>query len=95
MDATCLLVVDDKGPQNEFNTFIGDNIIGLWGKTKDYDGTDGQQPRYTNVIGNYVHDIGLYQLQSSLFFQAKACESYLYGNIVYNIPRAAILCMSW
>ncbi len=76
--------------RNDFG-YIGDNIVGAWGTTKDYDGTDGQQPRFTYINENYVHDIGLYQLQSSLFFQAKSCQNYLSGNIVYNIPRAAIL----
>ena len=76
--------------RNDFS-YIGDNIVGLWGKTKDYDGTDGQQPRFTTIAENYVHDIGLYQLQSSLLFQARSCQTIMYGNIVYNIPRAAIL----
>ena len=75
------------------NTFeyIGDNVIGLWGITNDNDGTIPNQPRYINISSNYVHDIGLYQLQSSLLFQAKSCLNYMSNNIVFNIPRAAIL----
>jgi hypothetical protein len=76
--------------RNDFS-WIGDNIIGAWGVTNDWDGTSGLQPRYTYIEGNYVHDIGLYQLQSSLFFSGKSCQTFMRNNIVFNIPRAAIL----
>ena len=76
--------------RNEFE-LIGDNVMGALGITQDYDGTNGLQPRYTYIVENYVHDIGLYQQQSSLWFQAKSCQTYLINNIGFNLPRAAIL----
>ena len=76
--------------RNEFEG-LGDNVMAAWGYTKDYDGTDGLQPRNSYIIENYVHDIGYFQDQSSPWFQAKSCQSYLDGNIFFNLPRAAIL----
>ena len=75
--------------RNEF-TSIGCNVMGGWGITNDYDGTNLLQPRFTNIIENYVHEIGLYQLQSSAWFQAKTCQTTVKNNIVFNVPRAAI-----
>ena len=75
------------------NTFeyIGDNVMAGWGYTDKWDGTNGLQPRFTNIIENYVHDIGLFEVQSSLWFQGKACQTNIIGNIAFNLPRAAIL----
>ena len=75
--------------RNEF-TMIGDNVMAGWGYTEHEDGTDGLQPWFTEVAGNYVHEIGLYQLQSSAWFQAKTALSMITKNIVFNVPRAAI-----
>eukprot|EP01083_Nonionella_stella_P190494 705505_1 len=75
--------------RNEF-TMIGDNVMAGWGYTHHDDGTSGLQPRFTYIIENYVHEIGLYQLQSSAWFQAKTCQSFIHRNIVFNVPRAAI-----
>lgn len=76
--------------RNEFEG-LGDNVMAAWGYTNDYDGTNGLQPRFSYIIENYVHDIGYFQDQSSPWFQAKSCQSYLSGNIFFNLPRAAIL----
>merc|ERR1719362_785891 len=54
------------------------------------DGTHGEQPRGTRVLRNFVRDIGLYERQASAFGEFKACESHVEGNIVFNVPRAAI-----
>ena len=75
--------------RNEFS-LLGNNAIASWGKSVDYDGTGGQQPRRGLIYGNVAHDIGLEQKQSSFYFTAQSCENTLVGNIVYNIPRAAI-----
>eukprot|EP01083_Nonionella_stella_P019641 54547_1 len=85
-------------------TLLGGSAITLWGDTRNisypvlndpvtsmgYDGTDGNQPRMINVMNNYVHELGIYEKQSSFFFQAKSCSNYIYGNIFYNGPRAGI-----
>ena len=54
--------------RNDF-CLIGDIVIGLLGKTKDYtyDVTIAPQSRFTNIIENYVDDIGLCQLPNLLF----------------------------
>ena len=44
-----------------------------WGYTEENDGMDGQQPRYTYLTRNYVHEFGHYEKQSSFWFQAKLC----------------------
>ena len=76
--------------RNEFEG-LGDNVMAAWGYTDNYDGRNGLQPRNTFIIENYVHDIGYFQDQSSPWFQAKACKSFLDRNIFFNLPRAAIL----
>ena len=94
LDGNCIGVYGyNRGLKFYRNTFeyIGDNVIGLWGITNADDGTIPFQPRFINITQNYVHDIGLWQLQSSLLFQAKSCQNYVKNNIVFNVPRAAIL----
>ena len=39
---------------------------------------------------NFVREIGLIEKQSSMWFQAKSCQSVIEKNIVFNGPRAAI-----
>lgn len=84
--------------------WTGDNAIAVWGKTTippsdcaecaarapgfGYDGTNGEQPRFTKVVGNFVHELGIYEKQSSLYFQAKSCQNTISGNIFFNGPRA-------
>eukprot|EP01083_Nonionella_stella_P210991 763348_1 len=55
-----------------------------------WNGTNGNQPRFMNISFNYVHEIGMWEKQSSLYFQSKSCQNYIYGNIFYNSPRAGI-----
>ena len=54
------------------------------------DGTDGEHPRYTTVIGNSAREIGLYEKQSSFYIQAKTAQSIISGNVFFNGPRAGI-----
>jgi len=75
--------------RNEF-VWLGQTAIASWGRTDEYDGTGGQQPRHISLLGNFAHEIGIYQKQSSFYFQAASCENTIAGNIVFNIPRAAI-----
>jgi len=74
---------------NEF-VWIGDTAMAAWGYTNDIDGTNGEQPRFTQVIGNLVHEIGHFTKQASAWFQAKSCQSFIAGNIFFNGPRAGI-----
>jgi len=88
--------------KSEF-VWIGDNCIASWGKTTHpnatiqklapgfgWDGTKGTQPRFTTVTDNYIHEIGIWEKQSSFYFQAKSCQNHLKGNIFYNGPRAGV-----
>ena len=84
--------------------WIGDSAIAAWGSTEQglgggsvvlpkgvgIDGTGGNQPRGTQIIGNVIHEFGLFQKQSSAYFQAQACQTSIVGNIFYNGPRAHI-----
>ena len=42
------------------------------------------------MIGNVAREIGHYEKQSSCWFQAKSALNTLIGNIMFNMPRAAI-----
>ena len=77
--------------------WTGDNAIALWGKTTipaadcpecasrapgfGFDGTAGTQPRFTNVVNNLIHELGIFEKQSSMVFQAKTCQNTVHGNI--------------
>ena len=54
------------------------------------DGTDGEHPRYTKVVGCSAREVGLYEKQSSFFVQAKTAQSFISGNVFFNGPRAGI-----
>eukprot|EP00755_Sulcionema_specki_P006716 Sspe_Gene.36222::Locus_17526_Transcript_1_1_Confidence_1.000_Length_2168::g.36222::m.36222 len=89
--------------RNEF-VWIGDNVMAAWGYTAPYgskdkvlgqykmgvDGSGGEQPRGTKVLYNFIHELGLFEKQSSPWFQSKAAETVLKGNIGFNMPRAGI-----
>ena len=76
--------------------WLGQNFIASWGREPERndkawnDGTEGTQPRFTSITGNFVHEIGHIQKQSSFYFQALSCQSLIKDNIVFNIPRAGI-----
>ena len=74
---------------NEFK-WIGCSPMASWGYTEENDGMDGQQPRYTYVTRNYVHEFGHYEKQSSMWSNNKACLAHLENNIVFNGPRAGV-----
>ena len=81
-------------------SFIGGNAIASWGFTNEtegdnhpqagIDGTDGNHPRFTKVIGSTAREIGLYEKQSSFYVQAKTAQTLLKGNVFFNGPRAGI-----
>ena len=82
--------------RNEF-VWIGDTAIASWGDTTGttvpgmgWDGTDGNQPRFNRILYNFVHELGIWEKQSSFYFQAKSCQNEIRGNIFFNGPRAGI-----
>jgi len=74
---------------NEF-VWIGDTAIASWGYSNEIDATGGDFPRYTQVIGNLIHEIGHFEKQSSGWFQALTAQTLLTHNIIFNGPRAGI-----
>jgi len=93
-----------KISNNEF-TFIGDNAITSWGHTGSCadqeclfdlgykvgpDGRGGEQPRGTKIVGNLAREIGIWQKQSSFYFQAVSALTVFSGNVHFNGPRAGI-----
>ncbi|XP_065179510.1 uncharacterized protein LOC135809986 [Sycon ciliatum] len=83
--------------RSEF-VWIGDSAIASWGYTSGvpkvpgvgWDGTDGNHPRYNQITYNLVHELGIWEKQSSFYFQAKSCMNNIRGNIHYNGPRAGV-----
>jgi hypothetical protein len=45
------------------------------------DGTGGDQPRFTTIGYNFAHEVGIWEKQSSFFFQAKSCQTLIIGNM--------------
>lgn len=74
---------------NEFK-YTGDSAIVAVGSVDLIDGTKGNQPRGTKIVGNFVHEIGIYGKQVSAFMQSLACQSEVIGNVFFNGPRAGI-----
>jgi len=54
------------------------------------DGRNGEQPRGTEVIGNLVRELGIWQKQSSMWFQAVTAQTHFAGNVHFNGPRAGL-----
>eukprot|EP01047_Picozoa_sp_COSAG01_P007391 COSAG01_NODE_281_length_19504_cov_129.173124_6_plen_183_part_00 len=68
------------------------HAVAGWGRTNHWDGRGGDQPRFTHISDNFVHEIGFFEKQSSFWFQAKTAQTNVTNNIIFNIPRAAIKC---
>lgn len=54
------------------------------------DGTDGNHPRFNQLLRNSAREVGLYEKQSSFYIQAKTAQSTISGNVFFNGPRAGI-----
>jgi hypothetical protein len=70
--------------------WTGDSAMAAWGYTDEHDGTSGDQPRFTSIVGNRCHELGIFQLQSSCWFQAKTAQTLIKNNLFYNGPRVRI-----
>lgn len=55
-----------------------------------WDGTRGNQPRETMVLRNYARELGIFNKQSALYFQAATDNSTVQGNVVFNGARSGI-----
>jgi hypothetical protein len=91
---------------NNSFTWIGASALAAWGRTGRFldanrtrpplkwpvgpDARDGEQPHGTLVVGNLAREIGVFQKQSSFWFQAATVATRLVGNVHFNGPRAGI-----
>jgi hypothetical protein len=79
--------------RNEFSN-LGQSAVAAWGRTAEgaagWDGSALEVPLNCSITGNFAHDLGQIQKQSSFYFQAVAALNEVSGNIVYNIPRCAV-----
>ena len=79
------------GYTNETATDRGrPGIVALNAPDAGIDGTDGEHPRYNQIISNTAREVGLYEKQSSFYVQAKTAQSFIQGNVFFNGPRAGI-----
>lgn len=75
--------------RNEFSS-LGMNGAALWGRTDGIDGRAGEQPRGVVFEANFCYRVGIWQKQSSCYFQALSAQNTIADNIMFNLPRAAI-----
>jgi hypothetical protein len=54
------------------------------------DGRAGEQPIGTTISNNLVREIGVWQKQSSMWFQAVTAQTNLVNNVHFNGPRAGV-----
>eukprot|EP01060_Flectonema_neradi_P007662 TRINITY_DN15378_c0_g3_i1.p1 TRINITY_DN15378_c0_g3~~TRINITY_DN15378_c0_g3_i1.p1 ORF type:complete len:862 (+),score=209.17 TRINITY_DN15378_c0_g3_i1:48-2588(+) len=73
--------------KNEF-VWIGDGAMATWGDSDNW--TPTNYPDNSTITNNRIHEIGLYEKQSSAWGQNKAANTYLFNNQMFNMPRAAI-----
>eukprot|EP00051_Salpingoeca_urceolata_P015335 m.198436 g.198436 ORF g.198436 m.198436 type:complete len:722 (-) comp18370_c0_seq6:228-2393(-) len=85
--------------------WVGDSAMAAWGSTSRCleancstklpwgvgpDGRNKNQPRGTHVWGNLVRELGIWQKQSSMWFQAVTAQTHLERNVHFNGPRAGL-----
>ena len=75
--------------ENEF-VWSGDSAIVSVGDSHLIDGTLGTQPRGTRIIGNLVHENGVFGKQTCAYVQSLSCQTEITGNVFFNGPRAGI-----
>jgi len=74
---------------NEF-VWLGESAVASWGFTAGVDATGGEQPWGTAFTNNHCHEIGHYEKQVSCYFAATSANATITGNVMYNMPRAAV-----
>lgn len=75
---------------NEF-VWLGDSAIVAVGSADGIDGfTVASQPTNVLIQSNLIHEIGIYVKQSSPVLIAVSRSISVIGNLMFNIPRAAV-----
>jgi hypothetical protein len=83
--------------RSEF-AWSGGSAVALWGWTEEIsdggvhgvDATGGDFPRFTTVYRNVMREIGVWEKQSSAVFSAKAAQTLIRENVIFNLARAGI-----
>jgi hypothetical protein len=70
--------------------FVGDSAIMSLGKVQGIDGTAQEVPWGTRVVGNIMSEIGIFVKQSGAYYHALSGQATVEGNVMFNMPRAAI-----
>jgi hypothetical protein len=70
--------------------WIGESGVATWGYTNGVDATDLNLPLYTTVTNNLCRMIGSTEKQVSCFGQFVSARSIVSGNIMFDMPRAAV-----
>lgn len=70
--------------------WIGMSCVVTFGYAPFNDATSGEQPWGTSVLFNLMHELGVQEMQSSGLFSGKSALTRVEGNLIFNIPRAAI-----
>ena len=79
-------------------SWTGGTAIAAWGRTDElsdggihgWDATPGDIPQGTRIEGNIMRESGIWEKQSSCFFQAKTAGTTLLRNLCFNLPRAGV-----
>ena len=97
LDATCIFLNGYNRHtvvQNSDSEWLGENAIAAWGYTTGMeevlpgycpDARNGDQPRFTTIRNNLVHEIGICKNQSSMWFQAQTCQTKIENKYVIQI----------
>lgn len=80
--------------------YLGGSAVAAWGYTAStdptvpvgtgIDGTAGNFPRGTKIVGTICREMGTVEKQSSCYFGAKTAETVIRGCAFFNGPRAMI-----
>ena len=75
---------------NEF-VWLGESAVVLLGSVDGIDGVSNtDRPLFTNVIGNLMHELGVYIKQTAGVVQFLSSQSYIAQNVIFNVPRAGV-----
>jgi hypothetical protein len=86
-------------------SWIGDNAISAFGSMSrciyancsvrlnypsGVDGRAGDQPRDTQIVGNLIREVGMWQKQSGAYVGHLAARTHFESNVIFNGPHAAL-----
>jgi len=69
---------------------IGASAVVLFGRSDGYDASNGDQPRFTTVDNMWCSRVGVFEKQSSCYYQGLAPQNTLSRSVLYESSRALI-----